>query len=142
MASNQTANFGLNQWSAEDRVMREEFNADNAKIDAALGLCGNCRIVTGIYTGSGKFGASNPVTLTFEGTPLLLFVSAEGTGACMWCGRGQTLPNVTNGSTAVNCAHMTWHDNGVSWYNGDHAVPQMNDSGKTYRFMALIDTKE
>ena len=36
MASGQTTNFGLNQWAAEDKVLREDFNADNAKIDAAL----------------------------------------------------------------------------------------------------------
>ena len=36
MASNQTSNYGLNQWEAEDRVIREEFNADNTKVDAAL----------------------------------------------------------------------------------------------------------
>ena len=36
MASNYTSNYNLNQWSASDRVLRTEFNADNAKIDAAL----------------------------------------------------------------------------------------------------------
>ena len=36
MASNQTSNYGLNQWEAEDRVIREEFNGDNVKVDAAL----------------------------------------------------------------------------------------------------------
>ena len=36
MASNQTENYGLNQWLATDQVMRTDFNADNAKIDAAL----------------------------------------------------------------------------------------------------------
>ena len=36
MASNQTSNYGLNQWAAEDRVIREEFNTDNTKVDAAL----------------------------------------------------------------------------------------------------------
>ena len=36
MASNQTSNYGLNQWEAEDRVIREEFNGDNAKVDTAL----------------------------------------------------------------------------------------------------------
>lgn len=36
MASKQTTNYGLNQWAAEDRVMRTEFNADNAKLDGAL----------------------------------------------------------------------------------------------------------
>ena len=36
MASNQTSNYGLNQWTATDKVLREEFNQDNAKIDGAL----------------------------------------------------------------------------------------------------------
>ena len=36
MASNYTSNYNLCQWAAGDRVLRTEFNADNAKIDAAL----------------------------------------------------------------------------------------------------------
>lgn len=37
MASNQTKNYGLNQWERTDKVVMEDFNADNAAIDAALG---------------------------------------------------------------------------------------------------------
>ena len=33
---NQTSNYQLNQWQLHDRVMMQDFNADNAKIDAAL----------------------------------------------------------------------------------------------------------
>ena len=36
MASNQTSNYGLNQWEATDQVLRTDFNQDNAKLDAAL----------------------------------------------------------------------------------------------------------
>ena len=36
MASGQTTNYGLNQWAAEDKVIRTEFNEDNARIDAAI----------------------------------------------------------------------------------------------------------
>ena len=36
MASKQTINYGLSQWEATDQVLRADFNADNAKIDAAL----------------------------------------------------------------------------------------------------------
>ena len=36
MSSRQTAHYGLNQWEARDKVVREEFNGDNAKIDQAL----------------------------------------------------------------------------------------------------------
>ena len=31
-----TTNYQLNQWAKSDRIMMDDFNADNAKIDAAL----------------------------------------------------------------------------------------------------------
>ena len=37
MSTNHTRNYNLCQWEASDQVLREDFNADNAKIDAALG---------------------------------------------------------------------------------------------------------
>ena len=36
MASNYTSNYNLCQWVKSDKVLMEDFNADNAKIDAAL----------------------------------------------------------------------------------------------------------
>ena len=36
MATNQTTNYQLNQWEPIDQVLRTDFNADNAKLDAAL----------------------------------------------------------------------------------------------------------
>ena len=33
---NKTANFQLTQWEKTDRIMMEDFNRDNAAIDAAL----------------------------------------------------------------------------------------------------------
>ena len=32
----QTTNYQLSQWDASDRILREDFNADNAKLDAAV----------------------------------------------------------------------------------------------------------
>ena len=46
-----TTNYQLNQWAKSDLLMMDDFNADNVKIDAALGAL---QIVTGIYTGSGN----------------------------------------------------------------------------------------
>ena len=47
----QTSHFQLSQWEGEDRILRENFNSDNAKVDAALADhaaalagCGNCRL--------------------------------------------------------------------------------------------------
>ena len=36
MSTSHTTNYDLNQWEGTDKVLRTEFNADNAKIDAAL----------------------------------------------------------------------------------------------------------
>ena len=36
MPSNHTPNYQLSQWEKSDKVLMEDFNADNAKIDAAI----------------------------------------------------------------------------------------------------------
>ena len=36
MASGQTKTYGFNQWQPEDKVLREEFNGDNEKMEQAL----------------------------------------------------------------------------------------------------------
>ena len=50
MASGQASNYGLNQWVAEDKVIRMEFNADNAKIGEALSTMP--KFITGSYVGT------------------------------------------------------------------------------------------
>ena len=56
MASKQTANYGLSQWEAGDQVLRADFNADNAKIDAALNELAQERICMGSFVGDGTNG--------------------------------------------------------------------------------------
>ena len=36
MSTNKTQHYHLNQWEAEDKVLRAEFNQDNAKLDSAM----------------------------------------------------------------------------------------------------------
>ena len=50
----ETGNYQLKQWESTDRILMEDFNADNAKVDQALGAlaatvagCGNCNVVYG-----------------------------------------------------------------------------------------------
>ena len=54
-----TTNYQLNQWAKSDRVMMDDFNADNAKIDAALKANADAiaavGYVTGTYTGTGSY---------------------------------------------------------------------------------------
>ena len=55
MASNYTTNYQLNQWAKSDRIMMDDFNADNQKIDAALKAVadGTMQFITGSYVGDG-----------------------------------------------------------------------------------------
>lgn len=48
MANSQTDHYGLNQWAAEDPVLREEFNRDNAKVDAAIQAAAKWETLTSV----------------------------------------------------------------------------------------------
>ena len=91
-----TPNYQLNQWEATDSFLRNDFNEDNAKIDAAimavkneaaealngykasvdaaLAAAGNCRVTSGSYTGKGTYGSSNPTKLTLPFEPKLVVI--------------------------------------------------------------------
>ena len=49
---NKTANFQLTQWEKTDRIMMEDFNRDNAAIDAALK--GNADKAAALQTAPGQ----------------------------------------------------------------------------------------
>ena len=51
-----TDEFSMQTFNDKFEEVVADFNADNLKIDTALNQKGNCRIVTGIYTGTGKYG--------------------------------------------------------------------------------------
>lgn len=71
MASSQTTNYGLNHWAAEDKVLREEFNGDNLKIDEAL--CRIPQIVSGTYKGTENVSALTKINLGFR--PSLVIIT-------------------------------------------------------------------
>ena len=94
----QTSHFQLSQWEGEDRILRENFNSDNAKVDAALADhaaalagCGNCRLWATTYVGTDECGPSHPNHLTFpNGMPLAALVFS-------YCGEIMVLvPNATS----------------------------------------------
>lgn len=81
---NYTQNCRLNQWEAADKVQRTDFNADNAAIDAALGVHaallaglearkGNCRIEAFSFQGTGEYNQKSQVILDFSTRPLFFF---------------------------------------------------------------------
>ena len=140
MASNYTANYQLNQWDAEDKVLRADFNADNLKIDGALAegaaalelvKASALKIATGTYIGNGKYGYGALITLDFSSTlgraPKLLIIheSADyGFDAAV------LIYGMTRNGT------FTWSDTSVSWY-GDTPNGMFNAANVEYRYFAI-----
>ena len=157
-----TQNYQLSRWEKDDRIMMEDFNADNEAIDAALaakadaedvtalgesvnaalGSGGhNCRIICGSYTGTGTYGAASPTSLTTGFAPVLVIVQdTEHVGydpAILI--RGMTVGRNNSGKSTLA---VSWRDDGVSWYTTNTsanlpAAIQMNTAGQVYNYIAF-----
>ena len=166
MSTNHTTNYDLNQWEGTDKVLRTEFNEDNAKIDAALkanadaiaanmaamALKGNCKLEYFTYTGTGKSGANNPTVYTFSKAPVLFLACGE---ECVLLG-SKYLSCLTaytfKYDQVVGARHMTWAGNQLSFYSSantqgsitsyNNPALQMNLKNKVYVVAALIPADE
>ena len=143
-----TANYGLHQWEASDSFLRTDFNADLQKIDAAIAGRGDCLQVVGTYAGTGKYGSASRNTLHFPFKPLAVMVvggSYRATSLFLRPGtKGATNDTAGMGGVVV----LSWGEDSLSWYadgwaNGGStststdAECQLNESGKTYTYLAL-----
>jgi len=152
MASNYTTNYQLNQWAKSDRLMMDDFNSDNQKIDAALKAVadGGTKIVTGTYTGTGEYGAAHPNTLTFDFVPKILWITAQNQGATAH--RAVLLHGCTAASSSdyfsYGISSVTWNDaaRSVTWYadyqggtgsTKPEISAQMNSKDTIYLYVAI-----
>lgn len=144
MASGQTSNYGLNQWAAEDKVLREEFNQDNAKIDEAMHeLQANVmRTAVGSYVGSGQHGSSAPNHLEFDFVPKVIIIVADEknimeNGTVLITGQRNSagIGTAYSGSNCLNLS-ISWAGTGLSWYSLN-ASSQLNEADTTYFYFAL-----
>ena len=167
MATNQTTNYQLNQWEPTDAVQRAEFNADNAKLDAALNALsdqvakkadeedltalsesvaavsagmGNCDMELLTYTGTGAMGQSSPTRITFSSLPDAFLVVGD---LAILLGRGGVkeailaCKDVTYSESFVSTSSLTWTGTQMSLYNGVDARYQMNSENKMYWVLGL-----
>ena len=136
---NYTENYQLNQWDAGDRVLREDFNSDNEKIDAAMAAiaaaAGNCRVKSGTYVGTGTYNnSSTNVKLNLGVQPVLLLLTGNGHAAII-VGGGNGL--AFDSSTTTRGLSVTWGDNGVvSWISTGNTALQLNYQ-MTYTYYAF-----
>lgn len=144
---NQTETCGLSQWEKPDRILMEDFNADNAKIDAALaaqaeqltpiaeqiGKLGNCQVYATSYIGNGSGGKS----MTFPAKPVVVMISNSiGTyRTIFWQGMAYA-PYMFESYYPMTLA---WNGNTVSWNYDGNAEKCFNTSGTDYYVVALLD---
>ena len=132
-----TQNLHLPQFDGSDRIHHEDFNAAFETLDAAVAAAGNCRIATGTYIGSGAFGSSGKTTLTFSKKPLAVFIGGGSNFGIM----------VRSGQSGLCYEHnnsrgqliVTWGDNSVQWYATGNPGLQLNQSGTTYSYLAVVE---
>ena len=79
MATNHTTNYALNLWEPTDAFLREEFNENSEKIDAALNalsqtVAQKSRVIVGYYTGDGQ--ASRIINLGVRPKAVFLYPGA------------------------------------------------------------------
>ena len=149
MASNCTEHYNLNQWAPEDRVMREDFNADNAAVDAALAgiALHNCKLYMGSYVGTGNRASSadseNAVVLKFPFRPMVVFMHLElldaesGVPAYHILFRDKT--SGYNSSGTQKSLSLVWGEDSVTLHttSSGTAAGMFNGSDTTYRYIAL-----
>ena len=136
-ASNSTVN------ALTTRVSNLE--SGKASVDDVEDLSAACAmVVTGSYTGNGKFGEANPRTLTFTGlnrTPKLVVIRQrdETTSDALVMINGMTgcMSNLSgNYSSGLQVTITKWELNKVTWYaTSDRAG--MNSSGEKYCYFAV-----
>lgn len=140
----QTKNLNLNRWAPEDFVRLTQINQNFDKIDEEVGAlrratqtAGNCRIVTGSYVGTGKYGNIQN-QLNFEKPPLALFISGYGYTLVAVAGSYSAFSMSQNGSSVG--ISITWNDDGtVRWSANGNEYYQMNGNSITYTYFALLN---
>lgn len=124
-----------------------------------MGQLGNkVQMTAGSYAGTGKYGSSNPNTLTFPFEPKLVIVTGrtnttadyqsmgifvQGAQWTFGAGAGKELnTTVFSGNNGAN--QITWNGNTISWYTlctatteNYRPAAQLNSSGRTYYYIAI-----
>lgn len=166
MTSSHTSKYQLSQWERSDKVLMEDFNSDNQKIEDALaglaaskaeqsevdtlsGLVGSAlpempKVATGTYMGTGTCGEGNPTSLTFPFKPKLVVLAGSGVSVVFLEGQTGTAQcaggQITNLRAAWDDATLTWY--AESSYQGSASITvnagnQLNASGVTYQYFII-----
>ena len=161
MPTNHTPNYQLSQWERTDRVLMEDFNADNAKIDAALGAHGlelaklspllalaakhgNCQIETSTYIGGGL--ETEGKTITFKKKPQFFIIFGPVyTGIMFSFGANDAasyigdLPGSGYDNMYYRPVPITWNKNAavINTYDISRMVDKKDETYRVVAFYAM-----
>jgi hypothetical protein len=110
-------------------ALSEQHTSDLADVQEALALRGNCQFVAGTYVGTGTYGSKNPVTLTFDHEPVVVFIGS------VFLTRTKT-KNYYEGNVDLT---VTVKGKTFSWYSTEGATYQYNTSKTTYSYLAILN---
>ena len=155
---NQTSNYQLNQWEPTDRILMQDFNSDNSKIDGALAAHdseisaleaqntalqtamaakGNCKLEYQTYTGNGASARA----FTFSGKPRLICIVGSENYFLL---AAQGIPrSVCYGGGGDEASSAVWSGNSVTLSNSnnrEHFICNNQDS--SYGIVAFVDAED
>ena len=148
-----TTNYQLPKWEKTDRIQMKDFNDMTATLDtalkanadaaaaasAAVALCGNCKIETSTYTGNGKYGNANPVTLTFPKRPMTVVVFGSR-ALLLITDKSSATPDILtfyNSNATFQKVNAGWNGGTLSFFNMNSADYQANIKDVVYQVIAF-----
>ena len=151
-----TTNYQLPQWVKSDRIMMDDFNDANQKLDTALknladqdgvletalAAKGNCRIELKTYTGTGSSGSASPTRVTFSAVPTAYVIFGYRGIAVGRGGASTASVGATSGTgSSVSSLACTWSGSRLSFY-ANNAYFQLNMENQTYCVLAFYLLEE
>ena len=117
-STNKTGNIQLNQWVAEDPVLMEDFNADNQKLDAAIGEIKQGALLKKLLDITVTTSGVKTVELNLSGIDLSkfqrLYLYVDNSGLTQFYMR----VNKNTGTYRANSVNAQWDNvNGYSMFN-------------------------
>ncbi len=127
-----------------------EAPTESGYVFKSMGRLGDkARIVTGSYTGTGKYGASNPNSLTFDFEPKWVLVYNRKFATVPFASNIENVrdgfmwtPDVTSlqiydGGTNYGNTTFSLLNNTLSWSSDRSARTQVNESRQIYKYVAF-----
>ena len=151
LATAETAQlFGLDDNAPVREILekiKELFDATDSSVSELNSA--KARIVTGYYTGNGKYGADNPNSITFDGKIKIVCGTDTYTIPDYFSTSAEirTIDQLTTsyvadrgfGRTGRSYGKISADQKTFSWYSDEGADEQNNLSGKKYTYFAILE---